>query len=286
MTTRWTVAARLTVAIALVGAGGLGRAPAAAAQARSGTIRGVVVTGNPRRPVEGARISLIGTVHAVTTNHTGQFSFGDLDPGQYVIQAAAIGFSTLSSPLLLKERETLNIEFEADAEPVNLPELAVEERANHGPADWLRRKTEGRGRYITRKHIEDRRAATVPDALRIVPGLRIECRGSLVCVARMARAPRNCGPGYFMDGIPTDPAALWLTPVSEIEGIEVYSGPAETPPELEGAAARCGVIALWTRPPPPRRPKDKKPKPAADTVPPPADTTGSASSDPIPVVRF
>jgi hypothetical protein len=69
-----------------------------------------------------------------------------------------------------------------------------------------------------------------------------------------------------MDGIPTDPAVLWLTPVGEIEGIEVYSGPAETPPELESAQARCGVIAIWTRPPPPRRPKEKKPKPAADSA--------------------
>lgn len=250
----------------------------AAAQARSAGIRGIIVTGQPRRPIEGARISLVGTTFSVTTDSKGMFAFGDLDPGQYVIQAAAIGFTTLSSPLMLKERETLEIEFEALEEAVKLPELTVEERANHGPADWLRRKSEGRGRYITRQHLEDRRAATIADALRSVPGLRIECRGSLVCAVRMVRAPRGCGPGYFMDGIPTDPAALWLTPVTQIEGIEVYSGPAETPPELEGASSRCGAIALWTRPPPPRRPKEKKPKKGqpVDTATVRADTTAAA----------
>ncbi len=247
----------------------------AAAQARSAGIRGMMVTGTPRRPVEGARISLVGTALSAVTDAKGLFSFDDLDPGQYVIQAAAIGFTTLSSPLMLKERETLEIEFEALEEAVKLPELTVEERSNHGPADWLRRKTEGRGRYITRQHLEERRAATIADALRSVPGLRIECRGSHVCAVRMVRAPRGCGPGYFMDGIPTDPAALWLTPVTQIEGIEVYSGPAETPPELEGASSRCGAIALWTRPPPPRRPREKKPKKgeAVDTTTVPADTT-------------
>lgn len=247
---------------------------AAAAQAGASTIKGTIVTSDSRRPIEGARIALIGTSHSATTDRSGAFQFGGLDAGQYVIQASAIGYTTLSSPLLLKERETLEVQFEANAEAFKLPDVEVAERANHGPADWLRRKGEGLGRYITRANIEDRRAATVPDALRIVPGLRIECRSGNVCVARMARAPRGCGPGYFMDGIPADPAVLWMTPVQEIEGIEVYSGPSQTPPELEGARTRCGAIALWTRPPPPRRPKDKKPEPA-DTAKARPDTTAA-----------
>ena len=234
-----------------------------ASQERSGSIRGVITNIRAKRPIEGARISLAGTPYVVTTDHTGGFSFTGLEPGRYVIQAGAIGFSTMSSSLVVKEGETLEIEFQADPEAVNLPELTVEERANYGPADWLRRKSEGLGRYITRKQLEDRQVATLPDALRMVAGVRIECWGNGVCVARMARGPQGCSPGYFMDGIPTDAAVLWLTPVEEIEGIEVYSGPSETPPELEGAAARCGVVVLWTRPPPPRRPKGKKPKPGS-----------------------
>jgi hypothetical protein len=230
------------------------------AQGRSGRIRGVILEGQRRTPIEGARISLVGTERAATTDSRGEFEFDELEPGKYVIQAAAIGYSILNSPLILRERETLDIEFEAESEGVRLPDLTVEERANHGPMDWLRRKSEGRGRYITRADLEERRSATVPDALRMLAGVRIECRTSTVCVVRMARSPRNCGPGYFMDGIPTDPAVVWLTPVQEIEGIEVYSGPAETPPELEGYQSRCGAIVLWTRTPPPRRPKQKKPK--------------------------
>ncbi|MBM4187113.1 MAG: hypothetical protein FJ206_07350 [Gemmatimonadetes bacterium] len=238
----------------------------APAQERAGAIRGTIVAVNngERVPVHGARINLVGTTHARTTGSNGAFHFADLDPGKYLIQASAIGYSTMTSPLELKPRETLDIEFEAVAEAVSLPELSVEERANHGPADWIRRKSEGRGRYIGRALLEERHSATIPDALRMVAGVRIECRGANVCVARMARAPRGCSPAYFMDGIPADPAVAWLTPVAEIEGIEIYSGPAETPPELESAQARCGVIALWTRPPPPRRPKEKKPK--VDTV--------------------
>jgi len=258
----------LRLASLLLGLGLLTTPPPTAAQARSGAIKGIIVavTNGDRRPLAGARISLIGTSHTSTTDARGTFHFADLDAGKYVIQAAAIGYSTMSSPLLLKEQETLDIEFEAQAEAVNLPELTVEERANHGPVDWIRRKSEGRGRYITRQQIEERHTSTVTDALRMVAGLRIECRGTMVCLVRMARAPRGCPPAYFMDGIPADQAIVWLTPIGEVEGIEVYSGPSETPPELESAQARCGVIALWTRPPPPRRPKEKKPKVVADTL--------------------
>ena len=246
------------------------------AQPRSAAIRGVIKNIQTKTPLEGARISLVGTQYSATSDARGEFRFVDLDPGRYLIQASAIGYAAMTSPLMLKESETLDVEFEADPEAVNLPELTVEEQANYGPADWIRRKSEGRGRYITRKYIEDRQAATVPDALRMIPGLRIECRGSQVCVARMARASRGCSPAFFMDGTPTDPAVLWLTPIGEIEGIEVYSGPSETPPELESAQARCGVIALWTRPPPPRRPREKKPKPK-----PPADSTHRPANAPI-----
>ncbi len=239
-----------------------------AAQSGSGTIKGVVMTTTPRRPLEGVRIRLVGTERNAVSDSRGRFQFRDLDPGKYVIEAAAIGYSTMNSPLLLGERETLELEFHASAQAVRLPDLSVEEMAEHGPRDWLRRKSEGRGRYITRKHLEERRVTYLPDALRMIAGVRVECRGS-ICRAQMIRSPRGCGPGYYIDGIPAHSSALWLTPVGEIEGIEVYSGPSETPPELESGSTRCGAIALWTRPPPPRRPREPKPEPeprAADST--------------------
>lgn len=232
------------------------------AQQSKGTIRGVVMVSKERRPIEGARINLVGMDAVTVTDARGTFLFEDLIPGRYVIQASAIGFTQLTSPVVLRSSQTLNIEFLADAEAVELPEVSVREMANNGPVDWIRRKAEGRGRYISRADIESRNAATVPDMMRMLAGVRVECRNAVQCSVRMARSPRGCNPAFFMDGIPSDPAIVWLTPVGEIEGIEVYSGPAETPPELESAQARCGVIAIWTRSPPPRRPKQPQMRPA------------------------
>lgn len=263
---------RLVIIGALVGALLPGQAPA---QEGTGVIRGVFKVNGSGQPIEGARVTLVGTTFLVLTDRRGEFEFPSLMPGRYVVRAAAIGFSTVTSPIDLKHRQTIDMEFLAEAEAVTLPELAVEETADHGPMDWLRRKSEGRGRYLTRADLEKRQAATVPDALRMVPGVRIECRTAQVCYVRLARAPRGCNPAFFMDGIPSDPAIAYLTPVHEVEGIEVYSGPADTPPELESAKARCGVVVIWTRSPPPPRPREKKPKapPVPDSLAiPPPDT--------------
>lgn len=222
-------------------------------------IRGVLKVNGSGRAIEGARVTLVGTPMATETDAKGEFEFPALVPGRYVVRAVAIGFAVISSPVDLKSRQTVDLEFLTEAEAVVLPELSVDEKSTHGPMDWLRRKSEGRGRYITRAEIEARRPATLPEALRMVPGVRIECRG-YNCMPRMVRAPRGCNPGVFMDGIPADAAALFLTPIQEVEGLEVYTGPADTPPELESPQARCGVVVIWTRTPPPRRPKEKKPK--------------------------
>jgi hypothetical protein len=89
--------------------------------------------------------------------------------------------------------------------------------------------------------------------------MRVDCRG-IVCRVMLARAPRGCQPTFWIDGIPTDPAVVWLQPPRDLDGVEVYSGPSQTPPELERNSS-CGAIVLWTRTPPPRVKKEKAPKP-------------------------
>ena len=250
--------------------------PPAAHSQRVGAITGTVRAANRGPALEGARVVLLGTTLMVSTSSSGEFAFHGLTPGKYVIQASAIGYTTLSSPVEVKALETLEIDFEPEPESAKLPELEVSGKPNL-PAEFLRRLSSGNGRYYTRPEIEKRNPPTVGDLLRIVPGVRVDCRGAY-CRIQMARAPRNCQPAYFMDGIPVDPTAVLMQPPRDLDGVEVYSGPSETPPELERMAA-CGAIAVWTRTPPPRVPKEKKDKkkPAvADSVrppPPKADTT-------------
>jgi hypothetical protein len=231
-----------------------------------GSISGTIRTGKRANltSVEGARVSLVGTPLVANSNKSGEFSFHGLTPGAYTVHASAIGYQPMTAAVEVKAREIAQVVFETDPIAVELPEVEVTQPVR-GTPDFLRRLASGRGRYFTRAEIERRDATSVADLIRMVPGLRVECRG-VVCQVYSARGGRKCSPAYFMDGIPVHASVVWTTPPRDLEGMEIYAGPAETPPELERGAT-CGAIALWTRLPPERQPRPKKPPEAKrDTV--------------------
>jgi hypothetical protein len=126
----------------------------------------------------------------------------------------------------------------------------------------------GLGHFITRETIERVAALRTSDVLRRSHKLEIECgkQGAGICVAssRRARETRfvaaardsvnvedaalafdagRCRMDVWVDGV-RSPFDLDTIPVEWIVAIEVYSGPATTPPVF-GLGA-CGVIAIWT----------------------------------------
>jgi hypothetical protein len=227
---------------------------------KSGSIIGVVRTAERGPVLEGARVMLVGTTLAVITNGRGEFTFHGLVPGKYKIQASAIGFATLSSEVEVKAHETLEVEFQTESEGVRLPELAVAEKPNL-PLEFLRRSQEGGGRYFDRAAIERRNPASLGDLLRTVPGLRVSC-ASYPCRIQLTRQMRSACPiAYWLDGAPTDAGNVLLQPPRDLDGVEIYSGLAETPPELYRPNT-CGALVVWTRTPPKAIKRDKKPKPA------------------------
>jgi hypothetical protein len=58
-----------------------------------------------------------------------------------------------------------------------------------------------------------------------------------------------CPMTVFLDNVPLPiPFNLdLLPPPKDLAGIEVYSGPATTPPQFSGFGRDCGVILVWTR---------------------------------------
>ena len=225
--------------------------PFARGQAAKSVIKGIVIGAQDNRPIPGAVLVLTGTERRVLSDSIGRFAFEKLVPGTYYLRANAIGFDALTTAVELGERETIDLEVQFGSAPqdrVILPELRVQAQRDSSldyNADWLRRSQEGNGRYLTRVMIEQKHAFNFADLLRNTAGVRVDCR--LTCTVRMARSPANCVPAYFIDGIPADDTVGNLTPPNDIEGVEIYSGPSETPPELESYQARCGVIAIWTR---------------------------------------
>lgn len=239
------------VGLLVVGSVVAGRPDGIAAQVKTAAIVGRVVSTAEGLPLAGVRITILNLRKALATDSVGRFSFPDLKPGSYRIEASVIGFLPMSALVTVNAGETKDLEFRTDSAGQILPTVFVEGEPIPEMMAVLstfeRRKAVGNGRFITREQIVQRNPHRITDMLRFLPGVRSDCRG-FTCRLWLTRGSETCSPAIYIDDQETSMAVLDNTPPNDIRGIEVYSGPAETPPELNNETARCGgVIAIWTR---------------------------------------
>ena len=243
--------------------------PAAQAQAdTTGTISGVV-RGPGGVSIVGAEVVLTpvrgpgaGTVIArrVFTDDGGRFQVGGMPNGRASVAVRRIGYrpSVREVDVPLVAALALSLE----AVPQTMAAVVVKDRrVRHTgwAAQFYERRERGMGRYIGKEELDRRNAIRTTDVLRGVPGLAISSsmRGSAIRI----RGSR-CDPLIWIDGTPALAGYLDIDNFqpNSLEGIEVYSGVSTVPVELRGPRGEesCGVIALWSRMPEPRRRGPKK----------------------------
>lgn len=221
------------------------------AQSRTATISGRVISTAQGEPIPGARVFLLSLRKMVATDSVGRFAFPDLKPGSYRIEANLIGMPPLTAVVTVIAGEHKDIEFRTDSLGQLLPTVFVEGESApnliRATTVFERRMAVGSGRFITRDEIVRRNPVRIVDMIRFLPGVRSDCRG-FVCQLRLNHDPANCPPAIFIDDQRSHISVLDNTPATDVEGVEIYRGPSETPPELNNETARCGgAIALWTR---------------------------------------
>jgi TonB family protein len=235
-------------------------APPASGGLQTGTVAGTV-----RDPsgvaVTGAQVSLVGILGRGSTASDGTFRLS-APVGERTLVVRRIGFRPES--LAVSVRPGVVAEADVRLEPATqqLAPLVVEagRPVYRGRlAAFNQRRDRGIGRFFTEEDIRQRNPQLVSDLLRTLPGTRISRRGGQMVVTFRNN---NCTPLIWVDGAPAvagyfDPDAL--NPES-LAGIEIYSGPATVPVELDWVRgkAMCGAIALWTRVPEPNRRKPKR----------------------------
>jgi hypothetical protein len=208
----------------------------------------------------GAEITLLHSdrVHAITSD-SGDFRLTGLEPGTLVFNVRRIGFEAASFTAVLKPGKTHRANFRLTATALSLPTVAVSDTATH--THWLdqfdRRRSTGRGTFITRAEIEKKSARTGTDIVRTVPGIRLMAlrggAGNQVVMTRGAGG-RTCYPTMFVHGLPYS-GMLDDFAADDIEALEIYVGISEIPTELDkNGRGYCGAIVVWTRDPNKRPP--------------------------------
>lgn len=215
---------------------------------QNGVVVGSLIDRNTRRPVEGARVNVLGTSLGTSSDTAGRFDVRGVPAGVRVIQVRAIGYVVSSWVVSLGEGQTLEQTFELEGRSLPVDSITV---TADMPESWRteagfeRRRARGGGWFITHDDILRRRAETLGELMRSVPGVLMSCRFRS-CSVVMEEGTKACTPEYFLDGFPASNSTGPGFPLQQIRGVEIYSSRFSVPAEFQRANLQCGVIAIWT----------------------------------------
>lgn len=230
---------------------GLGVVPPIVAQAPTAALSGRVTDRVTERPVEGARVWVVGSDLQTWTDTEGRFSLRRVPAGLRFLRVDFLGTVSRGLRVRLHEGREHAVAFRVDVGVVPLPPLRV---AVEGPpvgklAGFHHRRERGLGVFFTREEIQRRAPLETSDLFRTVPGIRV---GPHEAIRRtptaFTRGPRSCAVEYFLDGVPVPGFHVDDVPPEDIDGIEVYRGPSEVPPAFRRRLT-CAAVVIWTRDP-------------------------------------
>ncbi len=260
---------------------------AAVAQEGSGAAVVTVLRADGDLPLVGARVTLRRARRSGITDERGVARLSALAAGTDTAQVLLVGYAPRSVVLTIRSgdiaRVTVALTREAQAlTPVDVTARRAALSFDHG---FNARRRMGFGEFVAREDIDARRSPYSTDLLRGLPGVLVT-HGRAGNGVRMARNTAACHVRYWVDGmlVPDDDRLppnvvatadrthgssdetggattivlarvnadvptfdLDMIPPDDIEAIEVYRGPAETPAEFRVMGAPCGVIVVWTR---------------------------------------
>lgn len=235
----------------------------AAGLAQAGGVRGTVMDRTTGRPVVGAELTLLDEERSTRTDSLGRYAFAQVTPGVVRMRVRALGFPVEFMTFDLDERQFAERPIILVSAPQTLPSVDVRGDApatDYRMVGFERRRQRGRGQYLTEADLLRLGAGDIASAVKNLRGVTFECgdtpnggsfgRGG--CFVRMARAPMRCLPEYVVDDMSMNDFGP-MTPMSDVIGIEVYTGPSDVPGEYAGRNAGCGVIVIWTRSGPKKR---------------------------------
>ena len=204
-------------------------------------------------PVVNADIGVLSQRRLVRSDSLGRFVLPDFPTGRSEVTVRRLGFRPrrfFIDPDTLRD----SLQVTLASEPAVLAGIGVtarESRLRHGIEDFYRRRVKGVGTYWTRDDIEQYNTQRTSDVLRGAPGIRLVrvSSGMGVRFNSTSIVRRDCTPMIWMDGQRAPGLEVDDILARDIEGIELYGGPATTPMQFSqySSSSTCGTIVIWTR---------------------------------------
>ncbi|MEP6621112.1 MAG: carboxypeptidase regulatory-like domain-containing protein [bacterium] len=220
------------------------------------------------RPLSGVTVALIGAGQ-VEVDTAGLFRFLTVPAGTYFLKATRLGLAPVMRSLEVTagQRLSVNITMDAKAQMLTAVVVRADSSVVRDPTGFARRRESSQGVFISGEDIERRGIERTEQMFNGVPNVRVDTAG-IIRVARgtisfketliRSRPGVNSstdpdtydciGVQVFVDGVQMpQPFNVNNIPPRSIRGMELYRGPATTPPELRSPRTVCGTLAIWTR---------------------------------------
>jgi hypothetical protein len=191
------------------------------------------------------------------TDSLGRFALRGLQPGAVTVRVRRFGYDPQTFDYVLRagSEDSIAVTMLPRAQALDPVRTAAAANRQVKELDGFnRRRAAGAGTFITRRDIERHNTELLSETLREVPGIRFVRAGAGRQGLRFDSANSrsyDCQPLYWIDGRKVLGAELDDFPASDVEGIELYKGPATTPVQFAPARtnATCGTVVIWTRVP-------------------------------------
>jgi TonB-linked SusC/RagA family outer membrane protein len=220
----------------------------ATAQAQNvGRITGTVTAADDGRPLSGANITVMGTVRTAFTNAEGAYVIEQVPTGTQQVRVRYLGFAPITLPAAVQRGQTLTLNFQLVAAPIQLEGVVV---TAYG--EQQRRDVTG---SITSLSVGDLKDLPMPDPAQLlqarVPGVDVVAGSGYrpgapmqVTIRGMRSMSASNEPLYVVDGVPI-PGGIQDFDPGSIQSIEVLKDASATAPY--GIAAANGVILITTK---------------------------------------
>jgi len=222
------------------------------------------------RSIVGAELTVDGTPVRGVTDERGEIRFNTVRGGPATVHVRRLGFRPTSLDVMVDQRTPVTTIVTLTPIAQRLAPIVVKGGSSYTGrmAGFYQRRDLGIGHFVSREKLEHDNPGQLTDVFRRLPGVQITSTRFIRNAIRFRGNSGSCWPLVWLDGAPLPTAEFdldFLAP-SSIEGIEVYSGISQVPPQFMGARGMgsCGVIVVWSREGERREKKRKKPVTATE----------------------
>lgn len=213
---------------------------------RQGTITGRVTEAQAGTPLQGARVSIVGSALGSITDADGRYVIQNVPDGDATVQVELLAYLTTSQNATVVTGETITLDFQLAPDPLSLDEIVVTALGVERQVRSLTYSTQA----IDTRPLKEARELNVINSLQgKVAGLSINQAAmgvgadSRVILRGNRSISGSSEPLYVLDGVPISGQIRDINP-DDIASIDVLKGPNAA--ALYGSAAQNGAIVITT----------------------------------------